>query len=151
MLPIFLQLLKRVLLISLSEQQHRHQGDPDHKVIPTINVMPYQIDRPRYGPHDDYYALEYIQLSTSCISHLDITMYTHMPASVRTRLPISVLGLHPCHWLPLLFPSEAGSLVFGPLISLSPSCIPSFWPRNRAIMYSRYGFFFCHMASFASS
>ena len=110
-----------------------------------------QIDHPCYGPQDDYYALKYIQFSTSCISHPGTATYTHTPASVRTRPPISALGLHPYHWLPLPSPSVVGSLVSGPLTLQSPSCIPSFCPRSRAIMYSRYGFFFCHMASLSQS
>lgn len=113
--------------------------------------MPHQIDCPYYDPHDNHYALKYIQFSTSCISHPGTATCTHTLASARTIPPVSDPGLHPCHWLPLPSPSVVGSLVSGPLILQSPSCIPSFWPRNRAIMYSRYGFFFCHMASLSQS
>ena len=82
---------------------------------------------------------------TSCISHPGIMTYTHRPASGLTTRPASAPGSPLRHWLLLPALSAAGSPSFGPPFLQSPLCIPSFWPRSRAMAYSRYGFFFCHM------
>ena len=77
--------------------------------------------------------------------------YTHRPASGLTTHPASAPGSPLRHWPLLPAPSATGSPSFGPPFLQSPLCIPSFWPRSRAMAYSRYGFFFCHMASLSQS